>query len=119
MQTEAKTLVCIVCPTGCSVNASYNGEELILEGNLCENGAVYVTQELTNPVRMLTTTVSLIGNKFQRLAVRTSGPIPKDFLFPAMEIIKNISVQSPVKRGQVIINNLLNTGFDVIASCDR
>lgn len=118
MPNETKTLICIVCPKGCSVQASYQGQELILEGNQCPKGIDYITQELTNPVRMLTTTVSLDGNQAQRLAVRTSGPIPKDYLFPALEVIKSITVRSPVRRDQVIIDNLLDSGVAVIASCD-
>lgn len=116
MSKTAKTSVCIVCPLGCRVNSIKKGEEFVLEGYQCSKGAEYVLQELTNPVRVLTTTVSLNRDRSQRLAVRTTGPIPKDYIFQAMKIIKNIEVKSPVQRGQVVISNLLNTGVDVIAS---
>lgn len=118
MNKPERTLVCIVCPLGCQVHAFRAGEELIMEGHQCPKGAEYISLELTNPVRMLTTTISVAGEPPQRLAVRTTGPIPKEYLLPAMEMVKKINVKPPVKRGQVIVQNLFNTKIDVVASCD-
>ncbi len=51
-----------------------------------------------------------------RIPVKTSGIIPSDLVDRAMEIIKNTTVSAPVKKGDIIIKNLLNTGVDVIAA---
>lgn len=43
-------------------------------------------------------------------------PIPKELIPAAMEIIKSVRVDAPVKIGENIISNLLGTGIDVIAT---
>lgn len=116
---EAKDMVCIVCPLGCKLrvvkdDASQTG--YIVEGNKCFRGADYGVNEMTNPTRVLTTTVTLSDASIKRLPVRTSGRIPKDHIKKAMESINKVEVKAPIATGQVVIKNILNTGVDVIAS---
>jgi len=120
MNEAAKSLICIICPLGCPISAFEKGEDFFIEGYQCLKGRDYAYNELTNPVRMLTTTIPLEGSTqgstSRRLAVRTSDPIPKHLIFSVMDVIRNLKVKVPVKRGQVLVSNILNTGIDVIAS---
>lgn len=50
------------------------------------------------------------------LPVRVSSDIPKDKIFDVMKEINGVTVTSAVKRGDVIIKNVCDTGVDVIAS---
>ncbi|WP_352419769.1 DUF1667 domain-containing protein [Proteiniborus sp.] len=116
---EVKDMVCIVCPLGCKLkvikdDTSQTG--YTVEGNRCFRGADYGVKELTNPTRVLTTTVIMSDAPVKRLPVRTSGAIPKHLIRQAMDIINKVEVKAPIQVGQIIIKNILDTGVDVVAS---
>jgi CxxC motif-containing protein len=116
---EVKDMICIVCPLGCKLKVSKNDTSQIgyaVEGNKCFRGMDYGIKEMTNPTRVLTTTVTISDASVKRLPVRTSGTIPKYIIEQAMEFINKVEVKAPIKVGQVIIKNILDTGVDVIAS---
>jgi CxxC motif-containing protein len=98
------------------LRASINEDKSIasVTGNTCPRGEKYARDELTNPVRTLTSTVKLIGGK--TLPVRTNKPIPKKKLFDAMKIIKSASATVPVSVGDVILRDFLGDGTDLIAT---
>ena len=110
-----KKLVCIVCPKGCRLRARQEEGRWTVEGNGCPRGEAYALQELTAPTRVLTTTVRVTGGVHCRLPVKTSTAIPKGMLFRAMEEANAVCVPAPVQPGQVIIENLLGTGANLIA----
>ncbi|MCR5485329.1 MAG: DUF1667 domain-containing protein [Clostridiales bacterium] len=110
-------LTCIGCPMGCRLTVDEENDYAVT-GNSCKRGEIYGKNELKNPTRVLTSTVAITGGIHDRCPVRTKDAIPKGKLFDAMEIIKKTEIQSPVKCGQVIIENILDTGIDVIASRD-
>jgi CxxC motif-containing protein len=116
---EKKELICIVCPLGCKLkimkdDASQGG--YVVEGNTCFRGVDYGIKEMTSPTRVLTSTVHISDASVKRLPVKTAGPIPKPFLKQAMEIVNQVEVKAPITVGQVIINNVLDTGVDIVAS---
>jgi len=116
---EVKDMICIVCPLGCrlKVSGSEAGQgAYVVKGNKCFRGEDYGIKEMTNPTRVLTTTVIITGATVKRLPVRTSGAIPKKLLRQAMDLINKVEVKAPVKSGQIIIDNILGTGIDIIAS---
>lgn len=108
-------LICIGCPRGCHLKVDEeNGYKVT--GNSCPIGAEYGANELRNPTRVLTSTVKIVGGLHDCLPVKTNKPIPKGLLIEAMGQLKGIEVKAPVKTGDVIVENLLNTGADVIAT---
>lgn len=116
---EVKDMVCIVCPLGCNLKVIKNeGSKTgyTVEGNKCFRGADYAIKEMTNPTRVLTTTVIIYDALLNRLPVRTSGAIPKKLIKQAMELINKLEVKAPVRAGQVIMENILDTGVDLVAS---
>ena len=110
-----KELICIVCPKGCHLKIDEENDYKVT-GNGCERGADYGRKELTNPTRVLTTTVKIEGASIARLPVKTDGDIPKQVLFRAMEEINRITVKAPVKRGDIVLKNLLGLPVNVIAT---
>lgn len=110
-----KELVCIVCPRGCrlSVDENFN-----VTGNACNRGPKYAIDELTNPKRMLTSTVKVINGEINLVPVVTKNPIPKDKVFEVMNEINKIKIKAPVFVGDVIISNVLNLGVDIVATRD-
>lgn len=116
---EVKDMICIVCPLGCNLKVIRDNTSKIgyvVEGNKCLKGVDHGIKEMTNPTRVLTTTTRISNAPLNRLSIRTSGPIPKHLIMQAMELINRVEVKAPIKVGQVIIKNILDTGVDVIAS---
>lgn len=106
-----KTLTCIVCPKGCTLRV--NAGEVTGQG--CNRGKDYGIAEVTNPTRVLTTTVAIENAIHPRLPVKTAAPIPKGKLLEAMAVIDNIRITAPVQLGDVVYPNLLDTGIDLVA----
>ncbi|MBO5648881.1 MAG: DUF1667 domain-containing protein [Clostridia bacterium] len=109
---------CIVCPLGCHLEAELadDGQILLVRGNTCRRGESYMRDELTDPRRTLTTTVRLVGAENDAyLPVKTDGTIPKGRLFEAMKVLSGITVTAPVVRGDVICEDFLGEGVNLVA----
>ncbi|MDL2324978.1 DUF1667 domain-containing protein [Ruminococcaceae bacterium OttesenSCG-928-A16] len=110
-----KELICIVCPKGCHLKIDEeNG--FAVTGNACEKGPVYAVKELTNPTRVVTSTVRIQGAEIPRMPVKTDGDIPKDKIFAAMQLLNGVTLQAPVRVGTVIVPNILGTGKNFVAT---
>jgi CxxC motif-containing protein len=102
---------------GCHLDVNIPDEgEWIITGNQCKRGISYAQTELTNPCRVLTSTVKISDGFLNRVPVRTTDAIPKGLIFEAMKEINKVDVPAPVKMGQILITDLLGTGVDVVAS---
>jgi CxxC motif-containing protein len=113
---EGETLTCIVCPNGCRLSVEKVQGEWIVQGNLCPKGKDFAIDEMTSPMRSICTTVRTIYKDIPRLAVRTDREIPKSEIFSIMEEINKINLQRRVYNGDIIIENILNTGANIIAT---
>ena len=111
------SLVCIGCPKGCHLLVDEENDYKVT-GNGCRIGAEYGANELRNPTRTVTTTVKVNGAMHACLPVRTDKAIPKGMMFDIMAYLKDVEVNAPVKRGDVIVENILDTGANIIASRD-
>ena len=109
-------LTCIVCPMGCHLNIEQSEEGYKVDGNTCKRGEKYAVQELTNPTRVITTTVKLQNSYLQLLPVKTEDSIPKGMIFDIMEELDKVMVSAPVKVGDVIVENILDTGVNIISA---
>lgn len=113
-----KEMACIVCPMSCHLKVELNeaDEVLSVSGNTCPRGEQYARNEMTNPVRMLTSTVKLKNGLYKRLPVILSAEIPKDKMFQVMDAINKAQVKAPVKIKDVIIENVCGLQVNVVAS---
>lgn len=111
-----KNLICITCPIGCRLTIDRKGDRMIVEGNQCKRGITYAEDELTNPTRMIPTTVKIEGSHLRRLPVRTASPVPKGLIFACMHEINKVIICAPIKMGDVVLENILETGVDIIAT---
>ena len=116
--SNLQELICITCPKGCVTKVWKERGDIKIEGKICKKGTTYIKQEYIEPKRILTSTVVVERSTVKRLPVRTRQAIPKKKLFVAMDQLCEIRAKPPVKIGDVIISNLLDTGIDVIASDD-
>lgn len=116
-----KDMVCIVCPMGCRLTVTLDEkseQNYLVEGNKCARGAEYGIKELTNPTRVITSTIKITKAHLKRLPVRTNGAIPKNKISECMKVINSLAVESPIRTGEVIVPNILDTGIDLIATRD-
>ncbi len=119
VEPAEKELICILCPLGCKMQvsgAAVSPENLAIRGQQCKKGREYAYEEYTNPTRTLTSTVVIYNAPLARLPVKTNKPLPKGLIFKAMEEINKVELTAPVKMGAVVIENLLDTGIDVVAT---
>ncbi len=111
-----KELICTNCPMGCLLKVEYeNGKVLSVSGNTCKNGITFGTNEVLCPKRTLTSVVK-IKNRNVMLSVKTESEVPKDKIFQLMKIINQISVTAPIRCGDVVAENIGNTGANVVAT---
>ncbi len=120
MNEQVITKTCIVCPVGCelSIQLGADGQCQEVTGHRCPRGQAYAIAEITDPRRVLTSTVAVAGSEHRLLPVRTKEAIPKDMLFAAIQELQKVLVKAPVHVGDVVIEDLLGTGIPVIASRD-
>ena len=110
-------LICIGCPLGCPLTVEMEGQEVKnVTGNTCPRGVAYAKKELTNPTRIVTSTVRVAGGKLAMVSVKTQSDIPKDKIFDCVKALKDVEVKAPVKIGDVIVENVAGTGVNIIAT---
>lgn len=123
--TETLQFNCTTCPSEChlTVEVERDADGAVVEvrsgtGNNCPRGDTFAHQELTCPMRVLTTTVAVSGGDGALLPVRTTEAIPLALHTQAMDLIRGLVVEAPIRMGDVMLEDLLNTGIDLIASMD-
>lgn len=111
-----RELTCISCPIGCCLEVTTTDQGYIVSGNQCKRGETYGISEVTAPSRALTSTVRTNSNVLRRLPVRTDKAMPKEMMYEAMKLINNLNVEVPIKAGDIVIEKLLGTDVNIIAS---
>lgn len=116
---ETKNLTCINCPLGCQITVKLDGGNVVeVSGNTCKKGEDYAVKEVTNPTRIITSSVIVEGGTGlnSQVSVKTENDIPKDKISDVMNALKGVSVKAPVKIGDVILENVADTGVNIIAT---
>ena len=123
--TETLQFNCTTCPSECPLTVEVErdadghvAEVSSVTGNSCPRGDKFAHQELTCPMRVLTTTVAVSGGDEALLPVRTTEAIPLELHAQAMALIRGLVVNAPIRMGDVILPNLLNTNINLVASMD-
>ena len=106
---EERRLTCIGCPMGCPLVVTMDGGDVVsVTGNTCKRGEIYGRKEVTNPTRIVTSTV--------RVSVKTKEDIPKGKIFDCVKALKTVEVAAPVHIGDLIMKDVAGTGVDVVAT---
>lgn len=121
--SDKKEIICVICPEGCHIRLAagspdsegrINIEDIF--GNRCKRGHTYALNEFMHPVRILTTTVRVKGGDMPLAPVRSEKPLPKGQLLDCMKFINDFTAEAPVKRGDVLIADILGTGVDIVST---
>lgn len=115
---EEKIITCTVCPMGCAITVKGEGGTILsVTGHTCPRGERYARDEFVHPVRILTSTALVEGCAAGPLvAVRSNKPIPKELQAACMKEIHALRLSVPVRRYDVLIENILSTGADIVAT---
>ena len=110
-----RELTCIVCPKGCQLSVELEGKEIVsISGHTCKRGEEYARTECTAPMRTVTSTAAIIGGGV--VPVKTDRTIPKELIFECMKEINKARVSPDAKLGDIVIENLLGTGANVVTT---
>lgn len=112
-----ESLICINCPLGCNLEVSYDKTRIIeVKGNSCKRGEDYAEKEIFHPERIVTTTVRISGAATALVPVKTEKSVPKNLSFKIIDCAFTAHVQAPIKVGDIIIENVLDTGVNLVAT---
>ena len=116
---ELIKLICISCPQGCALEVTAEGKTVLkVDGESCKQGIDYAKREITDPRRMIASTVRVKNGFHPLVPVYTKTPIPKKMINNVLKELRNVELTAPVALGTVVIKNVLETGIDVITSRD-
>lgn len=117
--SEIRNLTCINCPLGCSIEVTMEGNEVVsVTGNTCPRGETYARNEVTNPKRVVTSSVYVTGGERAVVSVKTEEAIPKDKIFDCVKAMRDIKVTAPVAIGDVIAEDIAGTGIKLLATAN-
>ncbi len=115
---ETKKVICITCPKGCTLEVTNEGQTVVKVDGGCKRGHEYVRAEMTDPRRMVATTIKVSGGIHPLLPVYTAAPFPKGQIQDLLGELRKLQLNAPVHMGDVVLVNALETGIDIIASRD-
>ena len=113
---ENRELTCISCPMGCQMMVCIDNGDIRVTGNTCKRGEIYAKKEVTDPRRVVTSSVRVKNGELIRVSVKTETDIPKDKIFDCMADIFKAEAVAPVKIGDIIIENCAGTGIAVVVT---
>lgn len=114
---EKRNLICIGCPLGCPLVVEIAENQVVgVTGHTCKRGEDYARKEVSNPTRIVTSTVMVTGGSVDMVSVKTKADIPKAKIFECVKALKNVTVQAPVRIGDVIVADVAGTGVDIVAT---
>ncbi len=114
-----REMTCIICPMGCRLTAEIQGESIRVTGNTCRRGEAYAVQEVTCPMRTVTSLVAVEGGELPLCPVKTAAQVPKARIGDVLAALKKVRVQAPVRVGDVLIPDVAGTGVDIVATANR
>lgn len=114
---EVKELICIGCPMGCNLKVEIkDGKAVSVTGNTCKIGENYGKKEVSNPTRVVTSTLKVSGGTIDMVPVKTESDIPKGKIFDVARSLKGRTIKAPIKVGEVLVEDVAGTGVNIIST---
>ena len=114
---ENRNLTCIGCPLGCSLEVKIQSpDNITVTGNTCPRGKQYAIDECTHPMRTITSTARTENGAV--VPVKTNTTVPKELMFDCMREINRAVVKLPAHIGDVLVENILGTGANVVVTAN-
>lgn len=112
---------CILCPRGCHLTAEWatdeKGEKTVkVSGNFCPRGIKYATEEMTMPMRTVTTSLYVDGGEEKMVSAKTADTVPKEKIAMVLSQARSVRATAPLAIGDVLIENIAGTGVNLVAT---
>lgn len=101
-----RELICIVCPKGCAMTATVQGDAVSVTGNGCPRGQQYAHSECLHPMRTVTLAVRVTNRRDQMVSVKTESPVPKEHIEDVVKRLRTVAVEAPTEVGQVLMTDV-------------
>jgi NADPH-dependent 2,4-dienoyl-CoA reductase/sulfur reductase-like enzyme/CxxC motif-containing protein len=116
-EEDSGKITCILCPLGCAIRVSAgHAGKMRTKGARCKKGEEYAIDEYRHPLRVLTSTVKVIGGESALCPVRTARPVSRDAIPHCMQDITRARVHAPVSAGQAILKELAGEPCSLLAT---
>lgn len=115
---EYSEIICVTCPQGCLLKVKHEGKQVLEVLDGCKRGEDYAICELQDPRRMVASTVRVSGGLHPLVPVYTRKAFPKPLIPKLAKLLRQVEVPAPVTINQVVLENALGTGIDIVASRD-
>ena len=114
---EIRHVVCTRCPRGCYIDVTVDpdGEAVEVTGARCKKGEEKAAKDAVLPQRIVTALVTVNG-ALEPASAKTSEEIPLALIESVLAAAKEIVVDAPVKRGQILCEDIAGTGAALVAA---
>ncbi|PRR76932.1 hypothetical protein CLLI_26660 [Clostridium liquoris] len=111
-----KEFICKGCEDKCVVSLDWDEENMEINGNRCEEAFSYAKEARYDNKDIFTTLVRIKGAKCNVVPVKSSKPMDKKLWVECSKALSMLHVGAPIKIGDVVCHNLLNTGVDILCT---
>ncbi|MEZ0346191.1 MAG: DUF1667 domain-containing protein [Infirmifilum sp.] len=110
-------ITCIVSPLGCEIEVKMEGDKIVeLTGFKCPRGKNYAIEEVTAPKRVVMSVLKVKNGDFPTVSVKTDRTVSKELIPEIMKELAKIEVEAPIEIGQVMVENIANSGANIVAT---
>lgn len=111
-----KQTICRKCAQNCVLDINEDENVLEVKGNECSEGIEYAQFEMKNRRGIFTTLVRIKGAHCNVAPVKSTSSLEKDLWIECSKALSRIYIGAPVKIGDIICKNILNTGVDIVCT---
>lgn len=108
-------IFCQRCTMRCEITVLQEGDKVRVSGNLCQKGEEFAKNEMVKAKRNIYIKLPVSGGYFKEVPVKSSGEIPKESIEEVMKILEALKLEAPIEFGEIIVENILGTGVDIIS----
>ncbi|MDY6012239.1 DUF1667 domain-containing protein [Clostridium sp.] len=110
-------LVCLACDHSCNLTINIDNSKIVsVSGNKCKNGIYYAKKECIVPSRVITTVICVDNGTSKTVPVKSEIDVPKSLICNILKELKDLRVNAPINTGDIIKENICNTGINIIAT---
>ncbi|NEZ48011.1 DUF1667 domain-containing protein [Clostridium niameyense] len=110
-----REFICKGCNKKCILTIEDNDYKKI-KGNECNLGIDYGKLYNNSTKGIFTSLVRVKGSKNNIVPVKTTRPIDRSLWIACSKALSRLYVGAPIKIGDIICKNILNTGVDIVCT---
>lgn len=111
-----KEVICDRCNKMCVLSIDKYDDNIEIYGNKCDDGINFANVEMNSNKSLFTTVVRIKGAKNNVVSVKSSKPLDKKIWIECSKALGRLYVGAPIRAGDIICKNILNTGADIICT---